>query len=295
MIFEMEPQSQNYFNNQPIKANGAITSKNFLPASLNSESKLSNSKPSTSGIISLNGSDSKKHKEYSNQPATISQTSQKSNGIHNSSQKNSSFIGPLLPQKLQEKTQPRLVLHTKNGKVFNGSSLVPYDGSSDDEENNSGNAPKVQNVVNSSNLKPNPFNSSNSNNIQKTIVSKKDSSPKPGSNSKDLSKTNGSFATSSSSKPVNGLVPLTKSQNGNSNGNGVSKHSSSPKHQNGKSDSNGKAETNGKDKWSSPAKAKNSEDGKLAASSNGWQVSKDTPAPSSAAIPNGWSVSDNNK
>ncbi|XP_033213289.1 ubiquitin carboxyl-terminal hydrolase 36-like isoform X2 [Belonocnema kinseyi] len=297
MIFEMEPETQSQFKiHQSIKVNGAITStKSFLPISLNSESKHSNSKPSTSANITQNGSDSQKHKEYSNQPATISQTSQKINGIHQSGQKSSSFIGPLLPQKLQEKSQPKLVLHTKNGKVSNGKSLVPYARSSDDEENNSGNAPKAQNIENSSNLKPNPFNSSNSNNVQKGLVSKKDSSPKPGSNSKDLLKTNGSCSASSNLKPLNGLLPLAKLQNGSSNGNGVIKQSSSPKHQNGKSESNGKSETNGKDKWSSPVKTKNSEDGKLAASSNGWQVSKDTPAPSSAAIPNGWSVTDNNK
>ena len=294
MIFEMEPHSQTLFNDhQSIKLNGILVSKNLSPASSNSsENKFANSKPSTSGVISHNSSENaQKHKEFSNQLASNSQNP-KSNGLHNSSQKSSSFIGPILPQKLLEKPQPRLVLHTKNGKVLNGSSLVPYDGSSDDEENNSGNTSKTSNSENSTNLKPNPFNSSN---VQKMFSSRMETSPKPGTNSKDSSQSNGSScAISSSVKPLNGLLPFVKLQNGASNGNGVSKQSS-PKHQNGKSESNGKLESNGKDKRLSQIKIKTGEDVKLAASSNGWEVSKDTLAPSSVAIPNGWSVTDNNQ
>lgn len=287
MIFEMEPESLNHLNShQNVKLNGVLTSKNFLPISNNND-KLS--KPSTSGIVTHNGFDnSQKHKELNQ--SVSNQSPQKINGLHSNGQKNTNFIGPLLPQKIQEKSQPRLVLHTKNNKVLNGSSLVPYDGSSDDDENNTS---KSQNTDNSTNLKPNPFNTGN---MQKVLASKNESLLKSGTNSKESSfKSNGSSSYSKSS--VNGVHQTGKLLNASSNGNGINKNhqNASPKHQNGKFDSNGKMENCGKEKWHSPLKTKNSEDGTLAASSNGWQVSKDTLAPSSTAIPNGWSVTDNNR
>lgn len=296
MIFEMEPESHNHLNNhQSIKLNGLLTSKNFLPITTNNADKLS--KPSTSGVATQNGFDnnSPKHKELvsSSSSSTINcQSPQKSNGLHINGQKNSNFIGPLLPQKIQEKSQPRLVLHTKNGKVLNGSSLVPYDGSSDDDEN-SASTTKSQTNENTNNLKPNPFNTGN---MQKVLTTKNESPIKAGTNSKETFKSNGNGFTPFSKTMHNGVNHSVKQQN-NSNGNGIKNHqNSSPKHhQNGKFDSNGKMENCGKEKWFSPTKGKNNEDGPLAASSNGWQVSKDTQAPSSTAIPNGWSVTDNNR
>lgn len=311
MIFEMEPENQNHLNShQNIKVNGSLTAKNFSPITINNAEKLA-AKPSTSGIVTQNGFDNNgsKHKELNqsincqstSSSSSTSSSPQKTNGLHSTNgQKSSNFIGPLLPQKIQEKSQPRLVLHSKNGKVLNGSSLVPYDGSSDDDENNSISTSKSQNnSENTNNLKPNPFNSGNS---QKVLTPKNESPIKSGTNSsKDSSssfKSNGNGFTPFSKSVYSGILQTTKQNNGTVNGNGINKNhqNTSPKHhQNGKFDSNGKMENNGKDKWFSPTKAKNNDDGSLAASSNGWQVSKDTQAPSSTAIPNGWSVTDNNR
>ncbi|XP_012276206.1 ubiquitin carboxyl-terminal hydrolase 36 isoform X2 [Orussus abietinus] len=79
----------------------------------------------------------------------------------------------------------------------------------------------------------------------------------------------------------------------------VEKPQPSPlKHQNGKSESNGKAEVSLKEKWHHPVRVKTGQDEKVvtkaASSIKGWQVSKDTPSPTSTTTPNGWSVTDNN-
>ncbi|XP_015595201.1 ubiquitin carboxyl-terminal hydrolase 36 isoform X2 [Cephus cinctus] len=296
MIFEMEPQSQNQLQTQhTLKVNGLSTSKNMLALPNGNSIKVVCPKPSTSGVMSSNGSVNGTAKSKDSTETTLigpQLPHQKTVGPQPSIQKSANFIGPQLPQKLQEKSQPRLVMHIKNGKVLNGSSLVPYDGSSEEEENNSTTGNKNTVTTNSAASKAIPITNV-TNGVQKVNVTSKDTSPKIVPNVKDVQKSiksngNDVITTSSKSQGQNGVLSCTKNQNGT---NGVN---NSLKYQNGKSETNGKTETmNGKEKWHHPIRVKTGPDEtvltKAAASSiKGWEVSKNTSSPTSAATPNGW-------
>lgn len=300
MIFEMESQSQTKLQNQqPVKMNGLTTTKNLLSLSNGCANKAVSPKPSTSGIIPLNGviNSSAKSREI-NDKETLQSPSQKLIGPQLPTQRSTGFIGPQLPQKLQDKSHPRLVMHTKNGKVSNGNSLVPYDGSSEEEDSGS-NGTKNQ-ALPVTNLVPKSALTTNANNgSQKQGSTAKENSVKSVANSKDTQKNmkgngNGVVNTGSKVNSQNGTLQGIKNQNGASN-NGVS---NSFKSQNVKIEANVKPETNGKEKWHNPIRVKTEQEERVptkaaVSSIKGWQVSKDTPSPTAAATPNGWSVTDN--
>ncbi|XP_012276201.1 ubiquitin carboxyl-terminal hydrolase 36 isoform X1 [Orussus abietinus] len=296
MIFEMESQAQNQLQGkQSVKMNGAVIKATSPQA--NGVNKAIASKPSTSGVAVLNGvtNGNAKSRESSEDPATGSQSAaHKSPGVQLPAQ-NTSFIGPQLPPKSVEKPQPRLVMHIKNGKVLNGNSLVPYDGSSEEEgESASSKTSVVAGVV-----LPKTAPSSAANvGAPRSALGAREVSPKLFPSAKDTSrpaKLAGNGVVNSSLKPnLNGILQCTKTHNGNTNDNSLSPL----KHQNGKSESNGKAEVSLKEKWHHPVRVKTGQDEKVvtkaASSIKGWQVSKDTPSPTSTTTPNGWSVTDNN-
>ncbi|XP_063995854.1 ubiquitin carboxyl-terminal hydrolase 36 [Diachasmimorpha longicaudata] len=232
MIFEMEPQTNKLPSPQP-KVNGV----NIVKGATNGNGvKAMSPKPSTSGV--MNGVNGVK-KDQS--PVIGPQLPQKVNA-----QKNS-FIGPQLPPKMVDKSQPRLVVHIKNGKVLSGSSLVPYDGSSDEEE-----------VCGKNGVNP------SGKGVNGGIAKVKEAKEKNPPAMKDVKRDK-----ASSPLGQNGRV--------------------SPK-QNGK----GERVENGKEKWC-PIRVHTEEriPTKAASSINGWEVTKDTPSPTSGATPNGWSVTDN--
>ncbi|XP_034937422.1 ubiquitin carboxyl-terminal hydrolase 36 [Chelonus insularis] len=284
MIFEMEPQSQNQLPSpQVTKLNGLTSVKTLSNGSL----KPASPKPSTSGLLTSNGVCNGSSKNHDTDSTLIGPQLPRSKSPNSpqTAQKTSGFIGPQLPSKIMEKSQPRLVMHIKNSKVLSGNSLVPYEGSSDEEENSS-------NSKNNVNL-----NSSNSTKSTSTVPNGILKSSKESTET-----TKAPVVTKSeikSVKPVN-QIQTQKSPSPSLTQNGSS-NSPSQKHQNGKSESSSKSdskETNGKDKWYYPIKVKtsNSEDKvstKATSSMNGWEVSKDVPSPTSAATPNGWSVTDN--
>ncbi|XP_076248250.1 ubiquitin specific peptidase 36 isoform X3 [Calliopsis andreniformis] len=296
MIFEMEQQTQSQVQNQQtVKLNGTLTVNNTLPSPGSPLSKTLSPKASTSGLLSLNGSvnGTSTSKDVITTTETHSVTSQNKNtGIQFSTQKTANFIGPQLPQKLQDKSQPRLIMHIKNGKILNGNSLVPYDGSSEEEETN-----LVGTLKSNTNITapPKPNVSANAANGTQKNPLVKSSSPKTVLSIKDIqktsSKTNGSNTTQNQ---TNNVVQCTKTQNGS----GCSTITSPAKYQNGKSETNGRTENNNsKNKWHQSVKVKLGQDEKVitkAASSSmkGWEVSKDTFSPTSTAAPNGWSVTD---
>ncbi|XP_076248249.1 ubiquitin specific peptidase 36 isoform X2 [Calliopsis andreniformis] len=300
MIFEMEQQTQSQVQNQQtVKLNGTLTVNNTLPSPGSPLSKTLSPKASTSGLLSLNGSvnGTSTSKDVITTTETHSVTSQNKNtGIQFSTQKTANFIGPQLPQKLQDKSQPRLIMHIKNGKILNGNSLVPYDGSSEEEETN-----LVGTLKSNTNITapPKPNVSANAANGTQKNPLVKSSSPKTVLSIKDIqktsSKTNGSNTTQNQ---TNNVVQCTKTQNGS----GCSTITSPAKYQNGKSETNGRTENNNsKNKWHQSVKVKLGQDEKVitkAASSSmkGWEVSKDTFSPTSTAAPNGWEeVNKNNQ
>ncbi|XP_050575626.1 ubiquitin carboxyl-terminal hydrolase 36 [Bombus affinis] len=290
MIFEMEQQTQSQVQaQQTVKLNGTMTVNNTLSPSGSPMNKTITPKASTSGLHSLNGlingtSISKDNTDNSETNLQIS--TNKNAGLQFNTQKSTNFIGPQLPQKLQDKSQPRLIMHIKNGKILNGNSLVPYDGSSEEEDVSS--IGTLKNHTNSNTLAKTNTSASTTNGTQKCSQTK-NGSPKVNLN---VSKTNGSSVSQNQSN----VTQCTKTQNGSS----CSTITSTIKYQNGKSETNGKTENsnnNNKNKWHQSVR-KTGQDDKVitkasSSSMKGWQVSKDTSfSATSTATPNGWSVTD---
>ncbi|XP_012165977.1 ubiquitin carboxyl-terminal hydrolase 36 [Bombus terrestris] len=290
MIFEMEQQTQSQVQaQQTVKLNGTMTVNNTLSPSGSPMNKTITPKASTSGLHSLNGlingtSISKDNTDNSETNLQIS--TNKNAGLQFNTQKSTNFIGPQLPQKLQDKSQPRLIMHIKNGKILNGNSLVPYDGSSEEEDVSS--IGTLKNHTNSNTLAKTNTSASTTNGTQKCSQTK-NGSPKVNLN---VSKTNGSSVSQNQSN----VTQCTKTQNGSS----CSTITSTIKYQNGKSETNGKTENsnnNSKNKWHQSVR-KTGQDDKVitkasSSSMKGWQVSKDTSfSATSTATPNGWSVTD---
>ncbi|CAK9804220.1 Ubiquitin carboxyl-terminal hydrolase 36 [Anthophora plagiata] len=298
MIFEMEQQTQSQVQiQQTVKLNGTITVNNTLSSPGSPMNKTITPKPSTSGLFSLNGSvngtSTSSVKDTTEILETNSQTSvNKNTGLQFSTQKNSNFIGPQLPQKLQDKSQPRLIMHIKNGKILNGNSLVPYDGSSEEEDisyigtlknHTRSSTPPKTNTSTATN--GTPKNSPMKSSLPKIVVNTKEVQ-------KSISKANGSRV----SENQTNITQCTKTQNGS-----ICSTITNPiKYQNGKSEANGKTENgnnNSKSKWYQSVRVKAGQEEKIvtkAASSSmkGWQVSKDTFSSTSTTAPNGWSVTD---
>ena len=124
MIFEMEQQTQSQIQaQQTLKLNGTMTVNNTLSSSGSSMNKNIAPKASTSGLLSLNGliNGTSANKDTTENLESSMQISINNNsGLQFTTQKNTSFIGPQLPQKLQDKSQPRLIMLIKNGKILNG-------------------------------------------------------------------------------------------------------------------------------------------------------------------------------
>ncbi|XP_071870273.1 ubiquitin specific peptidase 36 [Bombus fervidus] len=290
MIFEMEQQTQSQVQaQQTVKLNGTMTVNNTLSSSGSPMNKTIAPKASTSGLHALNGlingtSISKDNTDNSETNLQIS--TNKNAGLQFNTQKSTNFIGPQLPQKLQDKSQPRLIMHIKNGKILNGNSLVPYDGSSEEEDVNF--IGTLKNHTNSNTLAKTNTSASATNGTQKCPPTK-NGSPKANLN---VSKTNGSSVSPNQSN----VTQCTKTQNGSS----CSTITSTIKYQNGKSETNGKTENsnnNSKSKWHQSVR-KTGQDDKVitkasSSSMKGWQVSKDTSfSATSTVTPNGWSVTD---
>lgn len=290
MIFEMEQQTQSQAQaQQTVKLNGTITVNNTLSSSGSPMNKTITPKASTSGLHSLNGlingtSISKDNTD--NAETNLQISTNKNAGLQFNTQKSANFIGPQLPQKLQDKSQPRLIMHIKNGKILNGNSLVPYDGSSEEEDVSSNGT--LKNRMNLNILTKTNTSANTTNGTQKCSLTK-NGSPKINLN---VSKTNGSSVSQNQSN----VIQCTKTQNGSS----CSTITSTIKYQNGKSETNGKTENsnnNSKSKWHQSVR-KTGQDDKIitkasSSSMKGWQVSKDTSfSATSTATPNGWSVTD---
>ncbi|XP_014485886.1 PREDICTED: ubiquitin carboxyl-terminal hydrolase 36 isoform X2 [Dinoponera quadriceps] len=283
MIFEMSSSSQN----QPTaKVNGTTPAKSVstsLPSSTNKSLVL---KASTSAGCSANGS--------------LSELSS-----DNDNSANATLIGPQLPpqrsvesnlptaqkcstdtsqkqQTMQDKSQPRLVMHIKNGKVLNGNSLVPYDGSSEEED-----ACSFATMKNQTSNTVSRVNSTNSTNgVPKCSVAK--DAPKLVANCKEAQKAK----TNTNNIPTQTtVVQYTKSGSNNNSRVSLSKH------QNGKVEINNQTERD-QDTWHQSVRTKGIQEVKVptkatSSSLKGWQVSKDTPSPATTGTPNGWSVTDN--
>ena len=295
MIFEMEQQTQSHVQNpQAVKVNGTLTVNSALSSPASPMNKTISPKASTSGLLALNGlvngtsasKDTEVAETNSQAPAS------KSTELQFPMLKSTNFIGPQLPQKLQDKSQPRLIMHIKNGKILNGNSLVPYDGSSEEEDTCS--IGTLKSIANSNAAQKAIIPPGATNGTQKASLMK-NSSPKAVLNVKDAQKPASKTSDSSTSQnQTNNVTQCTKTQNGSSS----STITSPTKYQNGKSEANGRTEnSNSKSKWHQTVKVKTGQDEKVvtkAASSSmkGWEVSKDTFSPASTAAPNGWSVTD---
>lgn len=286
----MEPNQGQINNQQTVKMNGMSSEKSVLSSSPSNKSV--NPKASTSDIYngSVNGSPiNKSGIEGSKIGAQLS--IQKNIGLQLPLQKCTSISGTQLSQKSQDKSQPWLAVQF-NKKVLSGNSLVPYDGSSDEEEINSSVPNKNRVVTNVSTLKTN-LSPTVANGAQK-VSAVKDSIPKTVPTSKEIQILTTKQSNNSTSSSQSSSVQCTKAQNV-SNGNSSL---TSLKHQNGKSEINGKVENSSKEKSYHPIRVKTGQEEKVltkAASSSikGWQVSKDAFPPISNATPNGWSVTDN--
>ncbi|XP_011876463.1 PREDICTED: ubiquitin carboxyl-terminal hydrolase 36-like [Vollenhovia emeryi] len=284
MIFEMENSSQ---TQQHAKMNGAISAKNVPTSLSNSTNKSPASRASTSAGCSANGSSSGLSNDLGNSSKTTligpQLPSQRTIELNLPSvQKPSDTVGTQSSQKTQEKPQPRLVVHIKNGKVLNGNSLVPYEAGSSEEEDNcsSGSGPLKNQTSNTASR------ITVTNGVPKCLVAK--DVAKTVSNSKELQKTNPKSNTNGVSTTLMQvtIVDCTKTQNG-SNSNG---RISVLKHQNGKAE-NSQLEQRDKDKWRQPVRIKNGQDEfvstKASNSSKSWQA-KDGSSNFSGSS-NGWS------
>ncbi|XP_017885746.1 ubiquitin carboxyl-terminal hydrolase 36 [Ceratina calcarata] len=249
MIFEMEPSN--------LKVNGSISSPTISPVSQLNKSTVGTPKASTSGSAVLNGSVN----GLTSKEEDVEKNS--SNGVQ---VKGSGFIGPQLPQKMMEK-QPRLIMHIKNGRILNGNCLVPYDGSSEEEENLTSSNGSVKSMV--------PVNVPNS---KSSPVKKENPLAKPVNSTKEAQK---------SLTKINGNEIVGKVQK-----NGASY--AVVKYQNEKAEANGG--TVKSSKWHQTVRGCKDEEkvATKASSIKGWQVSKDTSFGSATSLtaPNGWSVTD---
>lgn len=277
MIFEMESQS---LNQLPSPAANKLNGLTSIKSLTNGSCKSSSPKPSTSGLLITNGTSNGTSKITRDNDMPLIGPQLPPNKLQ---QNTNNFIGPQLPDKLIEKNQPRLVMQIKNGKAtLNSNSLVPYDGSSDEDDS--------LNINNSKNNHTNASTTNKSINSASVNGVAKNKDTKDGSKERKIElKTE--LKTVKNSNTAQKIGNENCRENGN-NGNGLAKH------QNGKNDcSGGKNEINGKDKWHHPVRVKVGNDDKVptkaASSINGWQVSKDAPSPTSGATPNGWSVTDN--
>lgn len=289
MIFEMNSSSQ---NQQTAKVNGTTSTKGVSTSIPISTNKTVVSKASTSAECPANGSLGELTNDNGNSDNTL--------------------IGPQLPaqrsvesilppqkytdsspstqssQKTQDKPQPRLVMHIKNGKVLNGNSLVPYDGSSEEEDTCSLGSTKNQasNIVS----RVNSINATNG--VPKCSVTKDAS--KLVANCKETQKVNAKTNTNSIPATTQAtVVQYTKTQSGSNNNSRICLS----KHQNGRVEMNSQAERD-QDVWHQPIRTKSVQEEKVptkatSSSIKGWQVSKDNPSPASTGTPNGWSVTDN--
>lgn len=286
MIFEMENYSQ---NQQITKMNGTISAKNVPTSLSNSINKSPVSRASTSAECSMNGSSSGLSNDLgnSNKPTLIGPQlpPQRSIELNLPVQKSSDTVSTQFStQKMQEKSQPRLVVHIKNGKILNGNfGLVPYDGSSDEEDNSSSGSGISKNQMSNTASRINVTNG-----VPKYLLAK--DVTKTISNSKELQKTNSKSNTngvSTTTMQVT-IVDCTKTQNG-SNSNGRI----SVLKQNGKTETNNQSEQRDKDKWRQIVRIKNGEEivSTKAAANNvkNWQA-KDTTSNFSGS--NGWSYTD---
>ncbi|EZA49592.1 hypothetical protein DMN91_005674 [Ooceraea biroi] len=295
MIFEMENCSH---NQQVAKMNG-VTAKNVSTSLLNSTNKSFASKASTSSAgCTANGSS-----ELSNGFGDANKSTligpqlppQRSIELNLPLQRsNADAVSTQSPQKTQDKPQPRLVMHIKNGKVLNGNSLVPYDGSSEEEDNSPSGTEVPKNQI--SNTVPR-INTTNQN-VPKYPVTK-DAVSKTISNSKEPQKAQNSKANSNGVSTTTTAMQITslqctKTQNG-SNSNG---RISLLKHQNGKVDTNGQSEQRDKDPWHQSVKNKSKQEEitptkATSSGSKNWQASKDTSPLTFTGTSNEWSVTDN--
>lgn len=287
MIFEMENYSQ---SQHIVKMNGTISTKNVPTSLSNSINKSSASRASTSAGCSMNGSSSGLSNDLgnSNKPTLIGPQlpPQRSIELNLPVQKlNDTVSTQFNTQKTQEKSQPRLVVHIKNGKsVLKG--LVPYDGSSDEEDNCSSGSGISKNQTSNTTSRINV-----SNGVPKYLLAK--DVAKTISNSKELQKANSKSNTngvSTTTMQVT-IVDCTKTQNG-SNSNG---RISVLKHQNGKAETNNQSEQRDKDKWRQNVRIKNGQEEMVptkATTNNvkSWQVKDMTSNHSGSS--NGWSYAD---
>lgn len=286
MIFEMENCSQ---NQQSAKMNGTASTKNVPTLLSNSINKSPVSRASTSAECSTNGSSSGLSNDLGNskKPTLIGPQlpPQRSIELNLPVQKPNDIVSTQFStQKTQEKSQPRLVVHIKNGKILNGNfGLVPYDGSSDEEDNSSSGSGISKNQTSNTASRINVTNGVPKYHLAKDVT-------KTISNSKELQKANSKSNTngvSTTTMQVT-IVDCTKTQNG-SNG-----RISVLKHQNGKTETNNQSEQRDKDKWRQTVRIKNGEEivSTKAAANNvkSWQA-KDTTSNFSGTS-NGWSYTD---
>lgn len=292
MIFEMENNNQNSLSKiNDTSAKNIVSTAPLINSIINKSYAL---KASTSAGCSANGSESSNHDEAS-KPRTLigPQLPPQRNGVELNLplQKSNNTVSTQSPQKMQDKSQPRLVMHIKNGKVFNGNSLVPYDvdpTSSEEEDSCPSNgmgtlkSQTSNNIVSRINI---------TNGVPKCTTTKDGS--KTTSNSKEAQKT-----TSSKSNGISTMmqtVQSTKTQNGSNSNNG---RISLLKHQNGRMEMNGQSEQRDKDTWrQSIARTKNGQEENVptkATSSNikSWQNSKGL-SPTFPGSSNGWTANDN--
>ncbi|XP_032664961.1 ubiquitin carboxyl-terminal hydrolase 36-like isoform X2 [Odontomachus brunneus] len=290
MIFEMNSSSQ---SQQTAKVNGTTSAKSVSISLPSSTNKSLVSKASTSAGCSTNGLSSELSSNNDNSSNILigpQLPAQKSVESNIPTQKcTDSSPSTQLSQKTQDKPQPRLVMHIKNGKVLNGNSLVPYDGSSEEEDTCSYGSTKNQ--TSSTVSRVNSTNTTNG--VPKCSVAKDTS--KLVVNCKETQKVN--VKTNTNIIPITTqatVVQYAKTQSGSNNNNS---RISLSKHQNGRTEMNSQAERD-QDTWHQPVRTKNIQEEKVptkatSSSIKGWQVSKDTPSPASTGTPNGWSVTDN--
>lgn len=296
MFFEMNSSSQ---NQQTAKVNGTTPVKSVSTSLPSSTSKSLVSKASTSAGCSANGSSSELSGNDDSSANTLigpqlpAQKSVESNiptqkctdtTVTVSTQK-----AQQSPQKAQDKPQPRLVMHIKNGKVLNGNSLVPYDGSSEEEDTCSFVTVKSQ----ESNTVSRVNSTNTTNGVPKCPVAK--DSSKLVANCKETQKTNTKINTNSIPTTTQAtVVQYTKTQSVSNNNSRVSLS----KHQNGRAEMNIGQTERDQETWHQPVRTKSVQEEKVptkatSSSNKGWQVSKDTCSLSSTGMSNGWLVIDN--
>ncbi|KAL6259800.1 hypothetical protein P5V15_009711 [Pogonomyrmex californicus] len=286
MIFEMENYSQ---NQQITKVNGTTSAKIVSTSLSNSTNKSTvASKASTSAGCSVNGSSSGLSNDFNSSKPTLigpQLPPQRSIELNLPVQKSNDIVSTHSSQKMQDKSQPRLVVHIKNGKVLNGNSLVPYDGSSEEEDNCTSGTVTSKNQMSNTTPRINITNGV-SKSLAKDVI-------KTTFNSKETQKANSKSNSNGVSTTTMQVVDCTKTQNG-SNSNG---RISVLKHQNGKTEMNGQSEQRDKDTWRQTVRIKNGQDETVptkAATNNvkGWQA-RDAASPNVSGSCNGWSNNDN--